>query len=73
MTRQSCTAEIRWEMTPAGLRITPPAELGASQYAWAFEIVTDEEQHAPNVMVRDASEALKKTKKVDLDGRAGRH
>ncbi|MDA3924462.1 MAG: hypothetical protein PF904_07175 [Kiritimatiellae bacterium] len=32
-----------WEMTPTGLRITPPADLGASQHAWSFEIVTDRE------------------------------
>ena len=39
---------------------------------WSFEIVTDEEQHAPNVMVKDAREALKNTLKVDLDGRVGK-
>ncbi len=65
------SAAIDWEITPAGLRITPPADLGQSRYAWSFEIVTDQEQHTPNVMVRDASEALKNTRKVDLDGRAG--
>lgn len=62
-------ADVRWEMTPAGLRITPPAQLGSSTYAWSFEIVTDAEQHVPNVMVKDASKALKNTGKVDLDGR----
>ncbi len=55
-------------MTPAGLRITPSAELGTSTHAWTFEIVTDEEQHAPNVIQRDASTALKGTKAVDLEG-----
>lgn len=62
-------ADIQSEMTPAGVRITPPAQLGTSQYAWSFEIVTDAEQHVPNVMVKDASQALKNTGKVDLDGR----
>jgi hypothetical protein len=54
-----------------GLRIKPPAELGTNKYAWTFAIVTDEEQHVPNVMVKDASEALKNTGRVDLDGRVG--
>ena len=63
-------ADIVCEMTAAGLRITPPADLGTSQYAWSFEIATDEEQHRPNVMVKDAGKALKNTRKVDLDGRA---
>jgi alpha-L-fucosidase len=64
-------ASIHWEMTPAGLRITPPAELGKSNYAWSFEVVTDEEQHTPNVIVEDADAALKNTRKVHLEGRAG--
>jgi len=64
-------AAVSWEMTPAGVQITPPADLGASQYAWSFEIVTDEEQHSPNVIVNDAGKALKNTRRVDLDGRAG--
>lgn len=62
-------SDVRWQMTPAGLQITPPADLGRSQHAWSFEIVTDEEQHTPNVMVKDASQALKNTAEVDLGGR----
>jgi alpha-L-fucosidase len=61
-------ADVMWEMTPAGLRITPPADLGLSQYAWSFAILTDSEQHHPNVIVRNANDALKGTKAVDLDG-----
>jgi alpha-L-fucosidase len=61
-------ATIRWTMTSQGLQITPPADLGASQYAWSFEIVTTEEQHHSNVIVRDADKALKGTKAVDLEG-----
>ncbi|GAA5507497.1 hypothetical protein Rcae01_02953 [Novipirellula caenicola] len=61
-------AKTTWEMTPQGLQITPPKNLGRSKYAWTFEIVTDREQHVPNVIQHDASEALKGTKKVDLDG-----
>ncbi len=55
-------------MTAEGLKITPPAELGRSMHAWTFEIVTDREQHVPNVIQRDAAKALQGTKKVDLDG-----
>jgi hypothetical protein len=62
---------LSWKMTPAGLRITPPVDLGASQYAGSFEIVTDREQHHPNVIEHDAAKALKGTKKVDLEGRVG--
>ncbi len=63
-------AVVSWQMTAAGLQITPPAQLGASNYAWSFEIATDQEQHSPNVIVRDADKALKNTKKVDLEGSA---
>ncbi|HAY99536.1 MAG TPA: hypothetical protein DCY38_01945, partial [Opitutae bacterium] len=57
------------------LQITPPTNLGTSQYAWSFEIVTDAAQHTPNVMIQDANQALKNTKKVDLEGhdRKARH
>ena len=63
-------AEVSWQITPAGLQISPPAELGKSNYAWSFEIVTDQEQHTPNVIVKDADKALKNTRKVDLEGHA---
>ena len=63
-------ADISWQMTAAGLHITPPAQLGTSNYAWSFEIVTDQEQHSPNVIVKDADQALKNTKQVDLEGNA---
>ena len=62
--------DVQWQMTPAGLQITPPAQLGTSNYAWSFEIVTDQEQHSPNVIVKDADQALKNTKQVDLEGNA---
>jgi len=62
-------AEVSWQISPAGLQISPPAELGKSNYAWSFEIVTDQEQHSPNVIVKDADKALKNTRKVDLEGR----
>lgn len=62
-------AKVSWEMTPKGLRILPPSDLGPSQYAWSFEVTTDSEQHQPNAIVKNASAALKGTKKVDLDGK----
>jgi alpha-L-fucosidase len=62
-------SDVSWEMTPGGLQITPPADLGTSQYAWSFRIVTDREQHHPNVIETDADRALRGTKKVDLEGR----
>jgi alpha-L-fucosidase len=61
-------ATVTWELTPQGLQITPPTDLGESMYAWAFEIVTDREQHTPEAIQKDASKAFRGTKKVDLDG-----
>jgi alpha-L-fucosidase len=61
-------AEVDWAATPQGLRITPPADLGRHKYAWAFEIVTDRQQHRPNVIQHDATKPLQGTKKVDLEG-----
>ena len=61
-------AEVAYEMTEAGLKITPPADLGPSKYAWTFEILTNSEQHSPNVIVKNVNKALKGTKKVDIDG-----
>ncbi|QDT00961.1 alpha-L-fucosidase [Adhaeretor mobilis] len=61
-------SEVSWKITPDGLRITPPSDLGASQHAWAFEIVTTEEQHHANAIQSNAVTALKGTKKVDLEG-----
>ncbi|TWT71389.1 Arylsulfatase [Crateriforma conspicua] len=61
-------ANVSWSMTPQGLRIVPPDDSGISRYAWAFEIVTIRNQHVPNVIQNDADEALKGTRKVDLEG-----
>ncbi|MEN8662720.1 MAG: alpha-L-fucosidase [Lentimonas sp.] len=63
--------DVSWKLTPAGLQITPPVDLGSSQYAWSFEIVTDREQHVPNAIVKNAAQVLKGTKAVDLDGHVG--
>lgn len=59
---------VKWRMTPAGLQITPPRDLGKSMYAWAFEIVTNSEQHHPEALVKDPEMVLENTRKVDLDG-----
>ena len=60
---------VNYEVTDLGIQITPPANLGATNYAWAFEINTDKEQHSPNAIVKNSSKALKGTKKVDLEGK----
>lgn len=60
-------AKVSSQMTPDGLKIIPPTDLGQSEHAWAFEIVTDENQHHPNVIVHDEKKALSGTRKVDLD------
>ena len=62
-------AAVHWEMTPAGLRIAPPEDLGRSTAAWTFAIVTNAEQQRPSAIVNDAEKALRNTGKVDLDGR----
>jgi alpha-L-fucosidase len=61
---------VTFEMTEAGLQITPPTDLGSSVYAWSFEIVSNEQQHHPNTLVNDADKALNGTRKVDLEGSA---
>lgn len=61
-------AKVNWEMTPQGIRIFPPKNLGKSQYAWSFKIITNENQHHPNVIQTDADKAFEGTKKVNLDG-----
>lgn len=61
-------AVVNSQVTPGGLRITPPSNLGQSDHAWAFEIQTNHHQHHPNVIVHDEDKALRGTKKVDLEG-----
>ena len=53
-------AKSKWEMTPAGLRITPPEDLGSSSIAWSFEILTDTDQYHPNALVSDAKKVLER-------------
>jgi len=61
-------ATVEWSIGPKGLSLTPPSDVGKSQFAWSFEIVTNSEQHQPDAIVSDAEKALKRTRKVDLEG-----
>ena len=63
-------AKVDWSMTDSGLKITPPEDLGQSEHAWSFEIVTTTNQHVPKTVETNAATALKGTKKVDLEGNA---
>lgn len=60
---------IKWNMTPAGLEITPPKNLGESDHAWSYKIVTDREQH-PEYSRNKPKLDYSGTKDVDLDGHA---
>ena len=40
-------AVVEWTLTEGGLHIVPPTDLGESMFAWAYEIVTDSNQHTP--------------------------
>lgn len=60
--------EVLWQMTKEGVQITPPKNLGKSQYAWSFKIITDSNQYHPNVIEIDANKVFKGTKKVDVNG-----
>jgi alpha-L-fucosidase len=40
-------AVVDWTLTEEGLRVVPPTDLGESMFAWAYEIVTDRDQHTP--------------------------
>ena len=62
-------AKVAWEMTPAGLQISPPTDLGTSTIAWSFKIATDRQQHVPNAIERNVDKAFKGTKKVPLEGK----
>lgn len=55
-------SKVVWEMTDKGLLINPPKDLGTSNYAWSFEILTREEQHHPDVIQTDADKAFEGTK-----------
>lgn len=48
--------KVEWAIDENGLRITPPADLGASQHAWAFEILTTKEQHVPTTLGTELKE-----------------
>ncbi len=50
--------KVKWTMTSDGLQLNPPTNLGASKYAWTFEIVCAKEQHHPNAIQTDASAVM---------------
>ncbi|TWT56214.1 alpha-L-fucosidase [Allorhodopirellula solitaria] len=54
-------AEVDYEVTPEGVRITPPSDLGESTTAWTFEIATTTLQHHPNVIEKDPAKAFQGT------------
>ncbi|WP_235292120.1 alpha-L-fucosidase [Portibacter lacus] len=51
-------AKITWNLTPEGLEIIPPSDLGDSQYAWSFKIETTKEQHETSAIQSDVNKAL---------------
>ena len=61
-------AAVDWSIGSQGLNVKPPRNPGKSKYAWVFEIVTNRDQHVPNVIYHDAATVLKGTAKVDLEG-----
>lgn len=61
-------AEVTWAMKSEGLQITPPTDLGSSQFAWSFEILTENDQYQPNAILNDAVKVLEHTNRVHLDG-----
>ena len=50
---------VRWKMTPDGLVVRTTGNLGDSQHAWVFEIVTTEEQFHPNDGTPDSIDGVK--------------
>ena len=55
-------AKVEWALDENGLRIIPPADLGASPHAWAFEILTHKEQHTPTAI----STGLKEKRRAEI-------
>lgn len=51
--------KVEWAIDENGLRITPPADLGASEHAWTFEILTTREQHTPAALGAGIKEKLR--------------
>ena len=48
--------KVEWAIDENGLRITPPADLGASQHAWTFEILATKNQHVPTTLSAELKE-----------------
>ena len=50
-------------MTPDGLKNIAPSDLGASQYAWSFEVVTTKESISSKCFGKDADKVLERREK----------
>ncbi len=65
--------KAEWGIDENGLRITPPADLGASNHAWAFEILTTNNQHTPADLGTSLKEkrrrAIHSEDSTDYDGK----
>ena len=61
-------AEVGWSIKPDGLHIMPSSNLGESQFAWSFKIVTNADQHQPNAIIAEPKQMLNQTRQIDLDG-----
>jgi len=61
-------AKVSWQMTPKGLRITPPENLGISMFSWTFKVVTTKNQFHPNVIQTNANKVLKGSTNEYLEG-----
>ena len=60
--------KILWKIAEEGLEIIPPKNLGKSEYAWTFKILTNQNQHHPNAVELNAGKVFNGTKKVHLEG-----
>ena len=63
--------KVEWGIGENGLRITPPADLGASKHAWVFEILTTKNQHTPaelgNALLEKRQTAIHSPDSTDYD------
>lgn len=63
--------KVEWRIDENGLHITPPADLGASKHAWAFEILTTKNQHTPtdlgNALQEKRQSAIHSPDSTDYD------
>ena len=53
-------------MTPDGLKNIAPSDLGSSQYAWSFEVVTAKESISSKCYGKDADKVLERREKLEI-------